>query len=136
MTTYNVHIFRAMRLYYPDIEADTPEKAAETARRKTTDEAESTEDCDGQDFGALVDRVGDEDHEHSVWIDFEPERQRRAAPLLRDALHSLLEQTVDMDLKYGIGLSDGEEAARRQALAAIACFAAAEEATINEEERP
>jgi hypothetical protein len=39
---------------------------------------------------------------------------------LREALHYLLEQTVDMDLKYGIGLSEGEEDARTKALTAIA----------------
>ncbi len=43
-----------------------------------------------------------------------------AAPELLEALNYLLEQTVDMDLKYGIELSEGEEDARNQALAAIA----------------
>ena len=43
-----------------------------------------------------------------------------AAPDLLEALDYLLEQTVDMDLKYGIGLSEGEEDARTKALAAIA----------------
>lgn len=43
-----------------------------------------------------------------------------AAPELLDALDYLLEQTVDMDLKHGIELSEGEEDARAKALAAIA----------------
>lgn len=43
-----------------------------------------------------------------------------AAPELLNALDYLLEQTVDMDLKYGIGLTEGETEARTQALAAIA----------------
>lgn len=43
-----------------------------------------------------------------------------AAPELLEALDYLLEQSVDMDLKYGIGLSEGEEDARAKALAAIA----------------
>jgi hypothetical protein len=43
-----------------------------------------------------------------------------AAPDLLEALDYLLQQTVDMDLKYGIGLSQGEEDARTKALAAIA----------------
>jgi hypothetical protein len=38
----------------------------------------------------------------------------------RAALDYLLEQTVDMDLKYGIGLSEGEEDARQKALALFA----------------
>lgn len=41
------------------------------------------------------------------------------APKLLEALDYLLEQTVDMDLKYGITLSEGEEDARAKALAVI-----------------
>ncbi|MEO2089601.1 MAG: hypothetical protein ABGY75_08915 [Gemmataceae bacterium] len=47
-------------------------------------------------------------------------RLMAAAPRLFAALDYLLEQTVDMDLKYGIGLSEGEEDARAIALSAIA----------------
>lgn len=43
-----------------------------------------------------------------------------AAPKLLDALNYLLEQTVDMDLKHGIGLSEGEQDAREKALAVLA----------------
>ncbi len=43
-----------------------------------------------------------------------------AAPDLLEALDELLRETVDMDLKYGIELSEGEELARAKALAAIA----------------
>ena len=39
---------------------------------------------------------------------------------LLEALDYLLEQTVDMDLKYGILLTEGEEDARAKALAIIA----------------
>jgi hypothetical protein len=39
---------------------------------------------------------------------------------LLSSLDYLLEQTVDMDLKYGIGLTEGEEDARAKALAVIA----------------
>jgi hypothetical protein len=42
-----------------------------------------------------------------------------AAPDLLEALDYLLQETVDMDLKHGIGLSEGERAARRKALRAI-----------------
>jgi hypothetical protein len=42
-----------------------------------------------------------------------------AAPDLLAALDYLLEQTVDMDLKHGIELTEGETEAREQALAAI-----------------
>jgi hypothetical protein len=47
-------------------------------------------------------------------------RVMAVAPRLLEALDYLLQQTVDMDLKYGITLSEGEEDARRQALAATA----------------
>lgn len=43
-----------------------------------------------------------------------------AAPELFEALHYLLEQTVDADLKYGIELSEGEADARAKALAVFA----------------
>lgn len=43
-----------------------------------------------------------------------------AAPDLLTALDYLLQQTIDQDLKHGIGLSEGEEDARAKALAAIA----------------
>src|ERR1700722_1125273 len=42
-----------------------------------------------------------------------------AAPKLFDALDYLLAQTVDMDLKHGITLSEGEAEARAKALSAI-----------------
>lgn len=44
----------------------------------------------------------------------------RFVPELIDSLDYLLQQTIDMDLKYGITLSEGEEEARAKALAAIA----------------
>ncbi len=43
-----------------------------------------------------------------------------AAPKLLQALDYLLEQTVDMDLKYGIALGEGKAEARAMALAVIA----------------
>ncbi len=43
-----------------------------------------------------------------------------AAPKLLDALNYLLEQTVDMDLEYGVALTEGEQDARNKALATIA----------------
>ncbi len=61
-----------------------------------------------------------------MFTNFSPDEQRAntrliaAAPELLEALDYLLEQTVDQDLKYGIGLSEGEEDAREKALAVIA----------------
>lgn len=47
-------------------------------------------------------------------------RMAAAAPNLFAALDRLLAETVDMDIKYGISLTEGEESAREQALSAIA----------------
>jgi hypothetical protein len=88
MTLYNVHIYREMRLYYPSIEAATPEEAARIAGDKLTNDAEYTDDCDGDNQGALVDLVGDDDFKQSVTIDFEPERLRKAASELLAALQA------------------------------------------------
>lgn len=90
MTTYNVHIYREMRLLFGGIEAETHESAASIARDKATDQADSSDDCDGETIAALVDVVGDEEYEQTRLIDFEPERQRKAAAKLLAALKDLL----------------------------------------------
>ncbi len=87
---YNVHIYREMRLVFGGIEADTQEAAAATARDRPTDEADSIDDCDGETLGALVDLAGDEEYEESRFIDFENERQRKAAAKLLAALKGTL----------------------------------------------
>ena len=79
MTIFNVHIYREMRLTFERIEAATPEAAALIARDRPTEDADAIEDCDGEDLGALIDTVGDADYEHSVSIEFEAERLRKAA---------------------------------------------------------
>src|SRR5438105_13778510 len=90
MTLYHVHIYREMRLYFPHVEAGTPDRAAELAAGKPTAEAEYAEDCDGETLAALVDVVGDDEFTQSVTIDFEAERLRKAAPELLAALDGLL----------------------------------------------
>jgi hypothetical protein len=90
MTIYNVHIYREMRLAFGGIEAATPEAAAATARDKPTEEADSIEDCNGDDLAALVDEAGDEEYERSLTIAFEPERRRKAASRLLAALEAVL----------------------------------------------
>ncbi len=120
MTKYNVHIFRELRLYYPGIEAESHEAAAEAASKLTLDEAQDIHECDGSDFGALVDVPGDDLFIYTRAIDFEPGRMLDAAASLLEALDYLLEQTVDQDLKHGITLTEGEAEARAKALAAIA----------------
>lgn len=91
MTTFNVHIYREMRLKFVGIEADTPEAAASIAREKPTDDADDIEDCNGDDLSALVDVAGDEKYDQSVMIDFEAERQRKAASTLLATLEAVAE---------------------------------------------
>jgi hypothetical protein len=109
MTKYIVHLYREMRLCYTDIEADTPEAAAEIAGSKPTDDADNIDDCEGQNLAALIDVAGDEDYSQSVTIDFEPERQRRIAPRLLEAL-KVSEGFVHWALKHGAD-RDGTAAA-------------------------
>jgi hypothetical protein len=70
MTTYNVHLYREMRLYFPSVEAESHEAAAEFARQQPTDRAQQIKDCDGNDHGALVDVDADADHILTKLIDF------------------------------------------------------------------
>ena len=86
MTRYIVHMFREMRVTFADIDADTPEAAAAIGLCKTTDEADDIEECNGEDLSAVVDLAGDEDYGQSVTIDFEPERIRKSASALLEAL--------------------------------------------------
>jgi hypothetical protein len=90
MTLYNVHIYRELRLYFPAIKAETPDDAAQIAADKLTADAEYTEDCDGENLAALVDLVGDDEFEHSVTIDFDHERMRKAASDLLEAIPALI----------------------------------------------
>ena len=97
MTLYNVHIYREMRLFFPGIEAASPEEAAAKARDLDTAAADGIDDCDGETLAALVDVVGDDTYEQSVTIDFEPERLRKAAPQLLSALQWLVDDLTDAE---------------------------------------
>src|SRR5271165_6053718 len=122
MTIYNVHIYREMRPVFGGIEADSPEAAAAIARDKLTSDADSIDDCDGETFAALVDVADDEEYKQSRTIDFEPERQRKAAPKLLSALKYALEFLEAND--------DGEEDVTSRIAAACAAITAANEAGI------
>lgn len=102
MTIYNVHIYREMRLFFDGIEADTPEAAAAIARDGLAEDADAIDECDGEDFAALVDMQGDTDFERSVTIDFAPERRRKAAPALLAALEELLAHLEDLGGEFSI----------------------------------
>ena len=80
-------------------------------------------DPDGRHPDIYIAEIAHSDDEGRIASPEQQDANRRliaAAPELLEALDYLLEQTVDMDLKYGIGLSEGEEDARKKALAAIA----------------
>ena len=98
MTKYNVHLFREMRLYFPNIEGNSPAEAARNASGSDTGEAEEIEDCNGEDLGALVDVVGDDDFGNSELIDFEPQRMLNAAPKLLAALQQVLAFAANRDV--------------------------------------
>lgn len=89
MTKYNVHLFREMRLYFPDIEAESSAEAAGIASDTDSCEAEDIEDCSGEDLGAMVDVAGDEHFTNSDMIDFDAQKERKAAAamlaVLKDA---------------------------------------------------
>ena len=67
---YNVHLYREMKLFYPDIEAGSMEEAAGMAQNFLTEEAASVEDCDGENIAALIDLVGDEEYSQTRLIDY------------------------------------------------------------------
>src|SRR3954466_839353 len=90
MTTYNVHIYREMRLRFDGIKAENPQQAAQEARELSLKVTDDLDECDGETFAALVDVADHEDFSQSVIIDFEPERQRQAAAKLLAALKGTL----------------------------------------------
>lgn len=102
MTLYHVHIYREMRLYFPGIEADTPESAARIAAAKLTADAEYAEECDGENLAALVDVAGDDEFAHSVTVDFEGERLRKAAPELLEACRMVVDRWERGDLAEAV----------------------------------
>ena len=53
-------------------------------------DADDINDCCGETFAALVDLAADGQYEQCLRIDFEPERQRQAAPKLLASLEALL----------------------------------------------
>ena len=74
MKTYNVHIYREMRLFFPGIVASTAEEAATLAADMPSGAARALEDCDGENLAALVGVIGREDRQQNWMIDFDPVR--------------------------------------------------------------
>jgi hypothetical protein len=101
MNTYNVHIYREMRLFFPGIEADTTEEAAKIAASKDFEDAEDFSDCDGENLAALVDLAGDEDFSESVTVDLNHDAQiNKAQAHLLDLLRQGKATISDGKLEY------------------------------------
>jgi hypothetical protein len=98
MTQYNVHLYRTVRLLFEGIEADTPKAAAAIARIGLTSNADEIDDGYADDVFAQIDVAGDNPPKHSVTIDFEPERLRKAAPELLAACRMVVEHWEHGDL--------------------------------------
>ena len=98
MTTYNVHLYREMRLVFLGVEAASQEEAAHRVFQLPSDAAESFEDCEGRTLGALVDVRGDREHNQSKMFDAEDGRLLDAGPAMLDALQDVaafLEENYD-----------------------------------------
>ncbi|WP_152051787.1 hypothetical protein [Tautonia marina] len=118
MTKYNVHIYREMKLYFPGIEAESPQAAADLAAKMDTADADDIVSCDGIDLAALVDVDGDDNFEQSVTIAFEPQRMLDAAPRLLAALSEIVrvyaeypDETARQIAESAIAEATGKEAA-------------------------
>ena len=74
MKTYNVHVYREMRLLFPGIVARTAVEAATLAAEMPSGAAEALEDCDGENLAALVGVIGRDECKQSWMIDFDPVR--------------------------------------------------------------
>ena len=99
MKTYNVHIYREMRLFFPGIVASTAEEAATLAADMPSGAARALEDCDGENLAALVGVIGREDRQQNWMIDFDPVRAimpdlltalALALPILQEAVRAHL----------------------------------------------
>jgi len=84
--TYNVHIYREMRLRFDGIHAPSHEAAARLADHMPTTSASLVDDCDGDSLSALVDVEGDEGFTNSRTIDFDSGRKLKVYERLLDAL--------------------------------------------------
>lgn len=74
MKTYNVHIYRELCLFLPNIVARTAEEAATFAAAMPSSAAEALEDCDGENLAALVGVVDSAEGQQTWMIDFDPVR--------------------------------------------------------------
>lgn len=91
MPKFNVHLYREMRLYYPDIEAASPEAATKIADDKRPEDAALIEDCDSATLSALVDLQGDAEYLQSRMIDLQP------VLTLAHELLACLKECIDFD---------------------------------------
>lgn len=70
MPIFHVHLYRVMNLYFPGIEAESADAAAQIAANKRTDQAARIDDCEGDNITALIDTDGHTEFQKSKTIDF------------------------------------------------------------------
>jgi hypothetical protein len=102
MKTYNVHLYREMRLSFPGIVASTAEEAARLAAEMPSGAAKALDDCDGENLATLVGVVDSTDCKQRWMIDFDP--VRTIAPDLLTALElalPILQEAVRAHLLSG-----------------------------------
>lgn len=108
-TVYNVHLYREMRLYYPGIEASSHGEAARIATDRSSADADTVEDCDGENLAALVDVDGDTEYLQTSTVDFEPTLLRTQAGEMLKAL----EAGQSKDWVSNAGITSDIEALRK-----------------------
>jgi hypothetical protein len=100
--TYNVHIYREMRLRFDNIKADSHEAASAIARSLSLKVADDFDECEGRTFTALVDVVGDDEYADSETIDFEDGKLLDAAPKMLTAARMVIDNWENGDLAHAV----------------------------------
>lgn len=104
MPKYNVHLYREMRVKYLNVDAATPEEAAQKVKDinpEMCDYETELHECEGQSFGCVVDEL-DPSGVHSFLneerVEFEEGKLRDAAPDLLEALEKMAEMAMHAPL--------------------------------------
>lgn len=96
MPKYHVHLYRPMRLYFPNVEAEAPLDAVAKVEELNSNFADTIEDCDSATIAALVDLDADPDYALSNLFVLDPATEY-AHRLLRVLLDLLPQDSTDLD---------------------------------------
>lgn len=97
MPKYHVHLYRPLRLYFPNIEAEAPLDAIAKVEELDINFADTIEDCDSATIAALVDHDADPDYALSSLLVLDPATEY-AHRLLQALLDLLPTDRTDLDL--------------------------------------